>query len=74
MLLNVFCSPEQNVCGPAQNPPPQDAINIEWIAWPAPHIITTKVNALNLISVLIIFNGVVLQVKGGRNVEEQQQV
>lgn len=81
MLLNVFCSPGQNVCGPphsrhcvlAQTPPPLDAINIERIAWPAlpsyNNSVRTKVNALNLISVLVIFNGVVMQVEGGGDVE-----
>lgn len=58
---------------PAQTPPPLDAINIERIPWPAPpsynNTVGTKVNALNLISVLVIFNGVVMQVKGDRNVE-----
>lgn len=58
---------------PAQTPPPLDAINIERIPWPAlpsyNNSVRTKVNALNLISVLVIFNGVVMQVKGGRDVE-----
>lgn len=58
---------------PAQTLPPLDAINIERIPWPAlpsyNKSVRTKVNALNLISVLVIFNGVVMQVKGDRNVE-----
>lgn len=32
----------------AQTPPPQDAINIERIAWPAPHIITALQQRLML--------------------------
>lgn len=32
----------------AQNLPPQDAINIERIAWPAPHIITVLQQRLML--------------------------
>lgn len=56
---------------PAQTPPPLDAINIERIPWPAlpsyNNSVRTKVNALNLISVLVIFNGVVMQAKGYRD-------
>lgn len=63
---------------PAQTSPPQDAINIERIPWPAPlsynNSVRTKVNALNLISVLVIFNGVVMQAQGGRDVAREQQV
>lgn len=81
MLLNVFCSPGRNVCGaprsrqkpPAQTPPPQDAINIERILWPAlpsyNNSVRTKVNALNLISVLVIFDGVAMRAKGCRDAE-----
>lgn len=76
----------KNVCGPlhsrpvrlAQTPPPLDAINIERLPWPAlpsyNNSVRTKVNALNLISVLVIFNGVVMHAKGGRNVEGRRQV
>lgn len=32
----------------AQTPPPQDAINIERIPWPAPHIITVLQQRLML--------------------------
>lgn len=53
---------------PAQTPPPLDTINIERIPWPALHSynnsVRTKVNALNLISILVIFNGVVMASKG----------
>lgn len=52
---------------PAQTPPPLDAINIERIPRPAlpsyNNSVRTKVNALNLISVLVIFNGVEMQVR-----------
>lgn len=74
MLLNVFCSPGRNVlwASPlsrqkpaAQTPPPRDAINIERILWPAlpsyNNRVRTKVNALNLISVLVIFDRVVMR-------------
>lgn len=58
---------------PAQTPLPLDAINIERIPWPAlpsyNNGVRTKVNALNLISVLVIFNGVVMQGKGDINEE-----
>lgn len=58
---------------PAQTPPPLDAINIERIPRPAllsyNNSVRTKVNALNLISVLVIFDGVAMQAKGGRNVK-----
>lgn len=54
----------------AQTPPPLDAINIERVPWLSyNNNVRTKVNALNLISVLVIFNGVVMQAKGGRDVE-----
>lgn len=44
-------------------------------AWPLYNIsVATKVNVLNLISVLIISSGVVTQAEGGRNVEGPQQV
>ena len=63
---------------PAQTPPSLDAINIERICWPAlPSYndnVRTKVNTLNLISVLVIFNRVVMQAKGGRNVQGGQRV
>ena len=36
--------------------------------------VRTKVNASNLISVLVIFNGVAMQAEGGSNVEGGQQV
>lgn len=50
---------------PAKTHPPPDAINIERAHWPSlpsySNSVRTKVNALNLISVLIRFNGVVMQ-------------
>lgn len=52
---------------------PLDAINIERIPWPAlpsyNNSVRTKVNASNLISVLVIFSGVVMQAEGGSNVK-----
>lgn len=61
---------------PAQTPPPLDAINIERIPWPAlpsyHNSVRTKVNALNLISVLVIFNGVLMQAEGYGYVEGGQ--
>lgn len=51
--------------------PPLDAINIERIRWPAllsfNNSVRTKVNARNLISVPICFNGVVMQAQGRSN-------
>lgn len=68
-LLASLLSPMRS----AQTPPPLDAINIERLPWPAlpsyNNSVRTKVNALNLISVLVIFNEVVMHAKGGRDVE-----
>lgn len=79
MLLNVCCSLGQKVFEPVslllrqaaqtQPQPPPDAINIErqahWPSFPSyNNSVRTKVNALNLISVLICFNGVVMQARG----------
>lgn len=78
MLLNVCCSPGQNVseavslllqqAAQTQSQPPPDVINIERAHWPSlpsfNNSVRTKVNALNLISVLICFNGVVMQARG----------
>ena len=63
---------------PAQTPPPLDAINIERKPGPALPLyhnsVRTKVNALNLISVLVIFNEVAMPAMGGGDVEGGQQV
>lgn len=55
---------------PAQTAPPPDAIIIERVPRPAlppsyNNSVRTKVNASNLISVLVIFNGVVMHAKAG---------
>lgn len=82
MLLNVFCSLGQNICGPLNYnhciPPKLWHCEMQLIlnGYPGPaplsynNSVRTKVNALNLISVLVISNGVVMQVKGGGNMEE----
>lgn len=82
MLLNVCCSPGQNVseavslllqqAAQTQSQPPPDVINIERAHWPSlpsfNNSVRTKVNALNQISVLIRFSGVVMQ-GGGKQRE-----
>lgn len=83
MLLNVCCSLGQKVFEPVslllrqaaqtQPQPPPDAINIErqahWPSFPSyNNSVRTKVNALNQISVLIRFSGVVMQ-GGGKQRE-----
>lgn len=70
MLLNVFCSPGQKRLGAQTSPHKMQLILSGLPSRPLYNIsVTTKVNALNLICVLIISNGVETQAEGDRNVE-----
>lgn len=76
MLLNVFCSPGQKKRFGAQTSPHKMQLILSGQpAWPLYNIsVATKVNALNLMSVLIISSGVVTQAEQDRNVQGPQQV